>query len=69
MKTIDSTSVGRRVARWTSLACVVVVAALAARALPLNALIAEVDALRVRERRAPNLASALRSWLISSIRE
>ena len=30
---------------------------------PLNALIAEVDALRLETRPAPNLTSALRQWL------
>ena len=33
--------------------------------LPLNALIAEVDALRLESRPAPNLTSALRQWLLS----
>ena len=37
--------------------------AAAARGLPLNALIAEIDALRIIAADAPNLASALRSWL------
>ena len=32
---------------------------------PLNALIAEVDALRLETRPAPNLTSALRQWLLS----
>ena len=32
---------------------------------PLNALIAEVDALRLDTRPAPNLTSALRQWLLS----
>jgi predicted DNA-binding ribbon-helix-helix protein len=34
-----------------------------ARRLPLSALVAEVDALRIREPEPPNLASALRTWL------
>ncbi len=34
-----------------------------ARALPLNALIAEIDAIRIKAEVPPNLASALRSWL------
>jgi predicted DNA-binding ribbon-helix-helix protein len=34
------------------------------RALPLNALIAQVDALRIVVAEPPNLASALRSWLL-----
>ena len=32
---------------------------------PLNALIAEVDALRLDSRPTPNLTSALRQWLLS----
>lgn len=40
-------------------------AAAAARGLPVNALVARVDALRIVERRPPNLASALRTWLMS----
>jgi predicted DNA-binding ribbon-helix-helix protein len=37
----------------------------AARALPLNALIAEIDALRILGDAPPNLASALRTWLLA----
>ena len=37
------------------------------RALPLNALIAEIDALRITAEDPPNLASALRTWLLGSI--
>ncbi|WP_197417205.1 MULTISPECIES: ribbon-helix-helix domain-containing protein [unclassified Sphingomonas] len=37
--------------------------AAAVRALPLNALIAEIDALRIQANDPPNLASAIRSWL------
>jgi len=33
--------------------------------LPLNALIAEIDALRILADRPPNLASALRTWLLN----
>ncbi|CUS46807.1 MAG: ribbon-helix-helix domain-containing protein [Pseudomonadota bacterium] len=36
-----------------------------ARALPLNALIAEIDALRITADDPPNLASALRTWLLA----
>lgn len=36
----------------------------ASRTLPLNALIAEIDAQRIRAADPPNLASALRSWLL-----
>ena len=41
-------------------------AAAAARGVPVNALVAEVDALRIVERRPPNLASALRTWLMDA---
>lgn len=34
------------------------------RALPLSALVAEIDALRITAEDSPNLASALRSWLL-----
>jgi predicted DNA-binding ribbon-helix-helix protein len=37
-----------------------------ARALPLNALIAEIDALRIVVETPPNLASALRSWILAN---
>ena len=37
------------------------------RGLPLNALIAEIDALRIMADEPPNLASALRTWLLGSI--
>ena len=40
-------------------------AAAAARSLPLNALIAEIDAIRITAADPPNLASALRSWLLA----
>ena len=36
------------------------------RALPLNALIAEIDALRIIADEPPNLASALRTWLLGA---
>lgn len=39
-------------------------AAARARALPLSALIARIDALRIEAADPPNLASALRSWLL-----
>ena len=39
--------------------------AAAVRDLPLNALIAEIDALRILADPPPNLASALRSWLFT----
>ena len=40
-------------------------AAAAARRLPLSALVAQVDALRIAQPAPPNLASALRSWLFA----
>lgn len=39
----------------------------ARRGLPLSALVAEIDALRVASARPPNLASALRTWILSAI--
>ena len=39
--------------------------AAAARTLPLSALIAEIDALRIVADDPPNLASSLRSWLLA----
>ena len=41
----------------------------ATRGLPLNALIAEIDALRILADPPPNLASALRSWLLTTKNE
>lgn len=35
-----------------------------ARRLPLSALVAAIDALRIEARDPPNLASALRSWVL-----
>ncbi|QNQ08684.1 ribbon-helix-helix domain-containing protein [Sphingomonas alpina] len=43
--------------------------AAAGHALPLNALIAQIDAIRIRADAPPNLASALRSWLFSNMDE
>ncbi|THD37334.1 MAG: aryl-sulfate sulfotransferase [Sphingomonas sp.] len=42
--------------------------AAAARGLPLSALVAQVDALRIETDDPPNLASALRSWVFSEAR-
>ena len=36
------------------------------RALPLSALVAQIDALRIAQADPPNLASALRSWLFAT---
>ncbi len=41
--------------------------AAAARRLPLNALIARIDAERITALHPPNLASAIRQWLIASL--
>jgi predicted DNA-binding ribbon-helix-helix protein len=35
-----------------------------ARGLPLSALVAAIDAIRIEARDPPNLASALRSWIL-----
>ena len=37
------------------------------RELPLSALVAGIDAVRVAQRDRPNLASALRSWLLTEV--
>jgi predicted DNA-binding ribbon-helix-helix protein len=39
------------------------------RALPLSALVAEIDALRILADDPPNLASALRTWALSEVRD
>ena len=39
-------------------------AAAVAHALPLNALVAQIDVLRIAADDPPNLASAIRSWLL-----
>lgn len=39
--------------------------AAAARALPLSALVAQIDALRILQEEPPNLASAIRVWLFT----
>lgn len=43
-----------------------ITAAAAARGLPVNALIARIDAERIAAPRPPNLASALRAWLFAN---
>lgn len=40
--------------------------AAASRSLPLSALVAEIDAVRILASDPPNLASALRTWLFST---
>jgi len=42
-------------------------AAAAMHALPLSALVAQVDALRIGAADPPNLASALRTWLVADL--
>lgn len=37
------------------------------RALPLSALVAQIDALRIAAQDAPNLASAIRTWLLTEV--
>jgi len=44
-------------------------AAAARRGLPLSALVAEIDALRIREGDPPNLASAVRTWLLHEVEQ
>lgn len=46
---------------WTALE-----SAAAARALPLSALVAAIDAVRITADDPPNLASALRTWLFDA---
>ncbi|HEX8486134.1 ribbon-helix-helix domain-containing protein [Sphingomonas sp.] len=53
------TSISLEPAFWDALE-----SAAMAHALPLNALVAQVDALRITAADPPNLASALRTWLL-----
>ena len=54
------TSISLEPAFWTALEH-----AAAEEALPLNALIAQIDVLRIAADDPPNLASALRTWLFT----
>ena len=54
------TSISLEPVFWRSLE-----AAANGRALPLSALVAEIDALRIVQPDPPNLASAVRSWLFA----
>lgn len=54
------TSISLEPAFWAALE-----AAARARGTPLSALVAEIDARRVAQRDPPNLASALRSWILA----
>lgn len=53
------TSISLEPTFWTALE-----SAAAARGLPLNALVAQIDAVRIATDDPPNLASALRTWLL-----
>jgi predicted DNA-binding ribbon-helix-helix protein len=44
-------------------------AAAAVRALPLNALVAAIDHARIGAEEPPNLASAIRCWLMDDLRD
>jgi predicted DNA-binding ribbon-helix-helix protein len=59
-----ATSISLEPLFWTALA-----EAAEAEALPLNALVARIDARRVSEPDPPNLASAIRIWLFERARE
>lgn len=54
------TSVSLEPVFWTALE-----AAARRRGLPLNALVAAIDVARIEAEEAPNLASAIRSWLLA----
>ncbi|MCL6730004.1 ribbon-helix-helix domain-containing protein [Sphingomonas hankyongi] len=53
-----ATSISLEPAFWRALE-----AAAKERAVPLNALVAEIDAARLEAERPPNLTSAIRQWL------
>ena len=55
------TSISLEPAYWRALEL-----AAAAHALPLSALVAQIDVLRIAADEPPNLASALRSWLFAA---
>lgn len=55
------TSISLEPAFWDALE-----AAAAAHALPMSALVAQIDVLRIAADAPPNLASALRSWLFAA---
>lgn len=54
------TSISLEPVFWTALE-----AAARAHALPLSALVAQIDALRIGAANPPNLGSALRTWLLT----
>ncbi len=55
-----ATSISLEPLFWTALE-----QAATARALPLSALVAAIDALRIAEADPPNLASAIRTWVLA----
>ncbi|WP_375397842.1 ribbon-helix-helix domain-containing protein [uncultured Sphingomonas sp.] len=55
------TSISLEPVFWTALE-----GAAAARGLPLSALVARIDALRIGQSDPPNLASAIRTWLFAA---
>ena len=59
-----ATSISLEPVFWAALA-----EAAEAEAVPLNALVARIDAERVRDTDPPNLASAIRVWLFRWVRE
>jgi predicted DNA-binding ribbon-helix-helix protein len=58
-----ATSISLEPLFWTALAELA-----AAEALPINALVARIDAARISEADPPNLASAIRIWLFEKAR-
>jgi predicted DNA-binding ribbon-helix-helix protein len=59
-----ATSISLEPLFWTALAEVA-----EAEALPINALVARIDAARISETDPPNLASAIRIWLFQKARQ
>jgi predicted DNA-binding ribbon-helix-helix protein len=59
-----ATSISLELVFWDALR-----AAAAAEGLPLNALVARIDASRIEARDPPNLASAFRVWLFERERQ
>ncbi|WP_294321436.1 ribbon-helix-helix domain-containing protein [uncultured Sphingomonas sp.] len=57
-----ATSISLEPGFWTALE-----AAAARRSLPLSALVAAIDGLRIEGEDPPNLASAIRSWLLGEV--
>ncbi|KQN07190.1 ribbon-helix-helix domain-containing protein [Sphingomonas sp. Leaf25] len=57
-----ATSISLEPGFWTALEAQAV-----AHALPLSALVAAIDAARIESADPPNLASAIRSWLLGAV--